>query len=274
MKTEYGKCFDVSAIKQIGKVCATAFLVTWFVLSGICADAIAQGKQQDKAYRVDEFKSAEVEAINVRTFGGPIEVHGTNNATTILEMYVKKGDNYLDENEESLSDYDIQIELDRGKLIAKADKKGFMGGWGSNIAIGFKIYGPEKANLDLKTSGGPIVTENMEGRHELQTSGGPLTLTGMKGTLEASTSGGPITLNSCEGELMAQTSGGPIYANESSGTITLKTSGGPIKLRDVRGQILAKTILSRNTACKKATAPTGIDACEILYRLNLYTVYR
>lgn len=239
MKKLYGKQYMVSA--ENGKMYATVAVVLMFLLSGLVLNVTAQSKEQDKAYRVDEFKTSSVEAINVETFGGSIEVHGTDKTMTIVEMYVKKGDRYLDEDEIDLSDYDINIDLDRGKLVAIADKKGLKSSWNSNISIGFKVSGPQKANLDLKTSGGPILTENVEGRHELKTSGGPLTMTGMKGKLQASTSGGPVTLNSSEGEISAKTSGGPIYANNSSGSIELKTSGGPIKLRNLSGQISART---------------------------------
>jgi len=123
----------------------------------------------------------------------------------------------------------------------------------------FDIMVPTKFNLDLKTSGGEISVQSLEGDVDLHTSGGDIDLSNITGTVAAKTSGGNLDFSDINGVLTAKTSGGSIDlknifddadVSTSGGNIvvmnatknvTVHTSGGNLRIIEVSGNIKGKT---------------------------------
>jgi len=109
------------------------------------------------------------------------------------------------------------------------------------LSLKYIISVPKHYNLDLKTSGGSISAEDLEGDVLCRTSGGSLKFGDITGQIEGKTSGGSITLGNVDGEVDVHTSGGSIRISRAKGSVIAKTSGGSISVDEVFGDIQART---------------------------------
>ncbi len=118
---------------------------------------------------------------------------------------------------------------------------------------------PSRFNLDLKTAGGDVSIEDVQGNVKAMTSGGDLALAKLSGDIDVQTSGGDLDFETISGTLEASTSGGDVTAigiaaqgsiNTSGGDITLEkisgkmkvnTSGGDISLQSIKEDVMANT---------------------------------
>lgn len=115
-------------------------------------------------------------------------------------------------------------------------------GWNSGTQrVNATLKIPNVCNVKLKTSGGNIDLESVDGEVEVRTSGGNLAISNVKGSLLAKTSGGNIKVGAVQGNSRLSTSGGDIYLEELAGDLDAHTSGGNIVLDGVTGQVVAKT---------------------------------
>jgi hypothetical protein len=110
-----------------------------------------------------------------------------------------------------------------------------------NVSVSYAIRVPNKFNLDLRTSGGSISVDDLEGKVEAKTSGGSLTFGNINGPVLANTSGGSISLKGCNADASLRTSGGSITIGKVDGKIDAHTSGGSISIKQSLGDVIAKT---------------------------------
>jgi hypothetical protein len=104
-----------------------------------------------------------------------------------------------------------------------------------------RVRVPEHYSLELKTAGGSIEIESVQGSVKAHTSGGSIELDGAVGPVELSTSGGPIRVENVHGNTRLSTSGGGITASEVVGAVDAETSGGSIRISDIDGAVRAST---------------------------------
>ncbi len=107
--------------------------------------------------------------------------------------------------------------------------------------IRVRVRVPQQFSVDVRTSGGSIDVERLEGAVRARTSGGSIGVEGASGEVELRTSGGSIRAEDVRGSLSADTSGGKIVARNIDGRVEVQTSGGNIDLRDVAGPVDART---------------------------------
>lgn len=194
-----------------------------------------------KPYMEESFAVGNNVHIEVLTSGGSIEVKGSERDNVHVEMIVKQRGKAIEAGEADLDNWDISIDKRGNTVYATAEKRNRIN-WGrDNFSISFVVYAPIDSKADVKTSGGRIILENLEGDQRAKTSGGSITASQIIGELHVHTSGGSITLDEIEGTIKAHTSGGRIRATEIHGEILAKTSGGSITLEDIIGNVEAKT---------------------------------
>ncbi len=217
-------------IKSIYAACFVAAIVL----------ATTDSSMARQAYTTQEFSVSDNSNIEVRTSGGSIEVFGENTDEVRVEMYVRKRGKLLEQREADLDDWEIRIEKEGNTVYAIAKREGRS--WGNNnLSISFKVYAPVKSRTDLRTSGGSLRLENLQGDQMARTSGGSIEADNIAGDIELKTSGGSITINDIEGTVEANTSGGRIRAENVTGGIDARTSGGSITLERVSGNVEAST---------------------------------
>ena len=234
--------------KYIAKVTAAlviAFLGTMLLVytaSAVTPSVVIDNP--DEPYRVEQFTINTPGDLEVRTSGGHITVKASGSNSVRVEMYARQNGRELMPSDTDLSEFDIDIRKSGNTVYASAQRKEDKGWkfWNKNsISISFVVYAPKEMSSRLKTSGGHISLQGMNGNQEVSTSGGHLSFEDMNGTVNARTSGGHIKIASFEGEMKARTSGGHIEVQRSEGSFNLQTSGGHISLKQVGGTVEAST---------------------------------
>ncbi|MEL7833310.1 DUF4097 family beta strand repeat-containing protein [Fodinibius sp. Rm-B-1B1-1] len=221
-----------------------SLIMTLLLMRSALAITSSPSADQDNPYRVEEFDINTPGNLEVRTSGGHITVEASTSNSVRVEMYVRKDGENLRPQDYDLDQWDIDISKSGNSIKANAKHKGNNGwsGWNNDrVSISFVVHTPRQMSSDLKTSGGHVEVDGLEGNQEITTSGGHLNLANLKGSIEAKTSGGHIELLNLEGEINAKTSGGHISAKTVAGTLDAETSGGHINLTDVSGSVEAST---------------------------------
>lgn len=117
----------------------------------------------------------------------------------------------------------------------------FPGSWNNRLRLRFIVTVPDRYNLDLRTGGGSISVNDLEGTIQARTSGGSLKFGQIQGQVNGRTSGGSITVDGGTGPMDVETSGGSIRLGKVNGRVRAHTSGGSISVDEVQGQIQAST---------------------------------
>jgi hypothetical protein len=112
-------------------------------------------------------------------------------------------------------------------------------GGGPHVRIHIRV--PNEFSVDIRTAGGDIEIEGVEGRVRARTTGGRIALGRIEGEVDAETSGGPIEADAIEGRVRVRTSGGPIRLVEIEGPVEARTSGGGIDVLGASAEVRAQT---------------------------------
>lgn len=109
------------------------------------------------------------------------------------------------------------------------------------LRVRFVVTVPRRYNLDLKTAGGHIEIDDLEGEVRSRTAGGSVHIGHIQGPVWGKTSGGDIALAGCVGTADLKTSGGSIRVGAVDGDVVASTSGGSITIQRVTGRTVANT---------------------------------
>ncbi len=135
---------------------------------------------------------------------------------------------------------DFRLERRGSQVSLRTDLGGVLG-WIGGQRVRVRIRVPEEFSLDLRSGGGDVEIEEIEGTVEVRTRGGRVRVREVTGGVELHTSGGTIEAEEIEGDVVARTSGGAIRAVEIEGSVDVETSGGGIEVYDVAGRVRART---------------------------------
>lgn len=176
--------------------------------------------------------------LELKTDVGSLQIQTHNKEEVEIEVDIQGDDAEDFKVSHSASGGDVSIvgTFDRGDRF-----------WGRNMRVKFTITVPKDYHLNLRTSGGSIDIEDLNGNVDAHTSGGSIEIADVTGDVELHTSGGSISTGSVNGDLNAHTSGGSInaiFAKQLTDDAKLDTSGGSITVRmieDMKVDIDAKT---------------------------------
>jgi DUF4097 and DUF4098 domain-containing protein YvlB len=201
----------------------------------------------EKPYLVKSFPADGFKSLRMLTSGGNVTVTGQSSGEARIEMYVRASnwDDKLSDAEikERLEKYyEVEISKDATSVNATAKRRQDVK-WAqeNGLSISFRAYVPMGVATDLKTSGGNVSMENLNGQQTAATSGGNIEVKNVKGNATVRTSGGNIEVDGFNGTLDAITSGGNIEAEDAKGGLKLRTSGGNLELSSVSGNLEAQT---------------------------------
>ena len=114
--------------------------------------------------------------------------------------------------------------------------------WNSRVDVEYVVKVPKQYNVALKTGGGSISVEDLEGNAKVNTSGGSIKIGNVSnGDVDAHTSGGSIKVGDVDGNLSVDTSGGSIRLGKITGTSNIDTSGGSITVEQGGSDLKAET---------------------------------
>jgi DUF4097 and DUF4098 domain-containing protein YvlB len=107
--------------------------------------------------------------------------------------------------------------------------------WPKRLEVRIEVDVPTRTNLEIRTGGGDVKVNHLEGETNLETSGGDVKATELKGNLNARTSGGDMELRDLTGDISVKTSGGDITLENVHGRVEAHTSGGDVTASLARG---------------------------------------
>ena len=105
----------------------------------------------------------------------------------------------------------------------------------------FHLSVPREHDLTLRTAGGPIAVDDLDGTLAARTSGGGIATGEIADAVHVETSGGAIQVSAAGGTVTATTSGGSITLGRVDGAVEARTSGGGIQVEAATGQVVART---------------------------------
>ena len=177
---------------------------------------------------------------------GSIEVQAVEGNTLEVEVIRKVKTTSEERAKKILEDYEIEFSQSGKDVYIKAEyeRHGWQKFWDSvskRLRVKYIVSVPRIYNLDLKTKGGSISVEDVEGKVSSRTSGGSLYFDHILGDVNGRTSGGSIKIGEVDGNIVVHTSGGSIRINIAKGDVDAHTSGGSITVEEVAGTIRART---------------------------------
>ncbi|MCB1043521.1 MAG: DUF4097 family beta strand repeat protein [Acidobacteria bacterium] len=121
---------------------------------------------------------------------------------------------------------------------------------------------PNQANIDVKTTGGNLQIEQIEGRIEAATMGGNVQLTQLRGELAVKTMGGNIGIDHSQVSGHVKTMGGNISLSNTPGLVDCETMGGNINVDNpnspIDGRVEPVKVKTYGGNIKVVEAPTGL----------------
>ena len=173
---------------------------------------------------------------------GSISVRTHSNEAIHVKVFYKVRSNDESFADELINDFQIDYDENGTDLKIKAEFGGSLSNSEENkLSVRYVITVPNEYNVDLKTSGGSISVDELDGKAEARTSGGSLDFKFITGEVTGKTSGGSISLEGCSSNAMVSTSGGGITIGKVKGSVEASTSGGSISVEEVYGSIDAST---------------------------------
>jgi DUF4097 and DUF4098 domain-containing protein YvlB len=110
----------------------------------------------------------------------------------------------------------------------------------SQLQVACTVSVPQRADLDLRTSGGGIAVGDLTGQVQARTSAGSLKFGRIDGPVHGDTSGGSIAVGSARSAKLA-TSAGNIEVEEVAGELSAESDGGSVKIQKAGGNVTART---------------------------------
>ena len=215
------------------------------LLLGLFFGIVSLFVSAQKPYVSKTFRGGQYNGLEITSSGGKITVTGTSNQEVSVDVFVSGTNSSqplsLSEISRRMENYTLDIRQQGAQIVCVAKRTSNQENWKEGLNFVFEVKTPYQMNTRLKTSGGAIFVQDLEGKTDIQSSGGSLTLRGIKGQTRGNTSGGAIYAEGLRDQIDLSTSGGSIQAMHISGQTKLQTSGGSINLTDIQGDLMAVT---------------------------------
>ena len=152
-------------------------------------------------------------------------------------------------------DFELSAQGDEVRLEGRP--RGWMPDVLGSPQVRVRVRVPSEFSLDIRTGGGAIEIEDLEGEVRARTSGGAIEMGRISGDVRVETSGGAIKAGEVDGDFHARTSGGPIRIFAVSGRVEARTSGGPIEILRAGDRVDANTS-GGAISVRFSEAPSGV----------------
>ena len=172
---------------------------------------------------------------------GAIEIKTHDQDTVSYRAEIKPGGGLFGFGSAPVEDLVFDYETSGGDVKITMKWKDDKQPRNSNLSARHTLLIPTRYHLDVRTAGGKISGEDINGHVAANTSGGSIRFGRVNGDIKARTSGGSITVADVEGDVEVKTSGGSIQVGNVAGNVAASTSGGGIKLGAVTGEVKGST---------------------------------
>ncbi|MFU8812093.1 MAG: DUF4097 family beta strand repeat-containing protein [Balneolaceae bacterium] len=225
---------------------------------------MAQPGQGGDITRSWTFQTEAAPTVDTQTSGGSITVIAHSRPDVVVELIARRSRRALGPDDE-LDGVELDVTRDGNRITAVARRasgqRGFLGigSNNQNLSLAFRIYVPETADIEGRTSGGSISVDGTSGSLEMRTSGGSISIENASGSINMRTSGGSISAANLNGDVALRTSGGSIRLSDLSGSVDARTSGGSIRanMDRITGPVTLRT--SGGSITLSLPGQTGIN---------------
>ncbi|WP_147377211.1 DUF4097 family beta strand repeat-containing protein [Mangrovibacterium diazotrophicum] len=211
----------------------------------------------DEATITKTFDLNQPGTLNASSSGGGIVVQSHNEATVVIQAYVRKSGRLLspsdDDLKEILEDFDLDFSKSGSVITAVVKRKSRMNFW-NNVGISLTITVPREMSCNVSSSGGGLKIYGVEGTHEFSSSGGGVELANVSGTTEAKSSGGGVKATNQNGDVRLSSSGGGVSVDGADGRVYARSSGGGVHLKNIHGEAEASSSGGGVTVSGEASA--------------------
>ncbi len=174
------------------------------------------------------------QTLDVTSDAGSIKVTTGSSSNIVVRVY---GDDVTNNRVDySAESYSGGVKV-TGRV--KQEYKNSNEGW--NIKLKFEIEVPPNYNIDLKTGGGSISIEDVNGTKIVKTGGGAIKIGNTSGRIEVNTGGGAVKIENNTGDISINTGGGAVRLDEFNGNVEINTGGGSVSMNGSNGKIEVTT---------------------------------
>ena len=217
--------------KQFSLILAVSFLL----ISLLPACRMNFNNRSDSSLKVFQEKTFNIQPgklLKMKVSSADVQIKSWDKP----EVYVK-----VSGNKKAIKKADIEYNADSDVIEILSQNEDHFNFFSEGMFMKFEIFVPGNFNTNIRTSGGIISVNTLNGNIELHTSGGDINLTDLTGPVTAKTSGGVITGKNINGDSRVSSSGGDIYFENFEGDLNASTSGGTINLAGKNSKIDAST---------------------------------
>ncbi|MFQ5868737.1 MAG: DUF4097 domain-containing protein [Candidatus Zixiibacteriota bacterium] len=145
----------------------------------------------------------------------------------------------------------VKIEVKKsGKTLriqtdyARRDRRGrnfwerVFGSWSCSQCVEYRIFLPEKIEIEISTSSAEVFGEKLENNLRLDGSSSDLSLENHRGTVSVEVSSGDLELVNVEGDLNLEGSSSGVYIDHLSGDVFIDNTSGDIKIYKLEGDLV------------------------------------
>ena len=158
--------------------------------------------------------------INLKS-GGSLDIQGWKKEKALVDVGFRNCDP---------EDFDFDIIENIAGISVKSDYRHRVRN--SSMMVIIKI--PQKFNIKLKTAGGSVSIQNVEGEINGSSGGGSLKFSHLTGEINFSTGGGSVKIKDSELDGRVSTGGGKVLVENVVGDIKASSGGGNVVYRNVK----------------------------------------
>jgi DUF4097 and DUF4098 domain-containing protein YvlB len=149
----------------------------------------------------------------------------------------------VEQAREAFEKHQIEFSQDGNNVEIQSNTKGFnpLKNLFNNFRVEYTVSIPARFDVDVRTTGGNLDVEDLDGQVKVQTTGGSINIGKVTGEVRAKTAGGNIKIAGTKSDADAQTTGGSLSIGNVEGKLVAKTAGGNITLDHIKGSIEAST---------------------------------
>ncbi len=194
--------------------------------------------------------------INLRS-GGSIKISGWDKNQVAVTVYFKNGNG---------EDWDISFEQTptgisiESRYTASNHKR--------SGSTNFEINVPNRFDLELKTMGGGVTIDRVEGEITGKTMGGDLELSHLKGSIDLKTMGGKISLTDSDIDGKVRTMGGRVLLENVVGDVSGSSMGGNVIYKNVK----SRSGESTGKVVNISTMGGAINVSDAAHGANVHTM--
>lgn len=157
--------------------------------------------------------------------GGSITVNGWEKNKAAVTVHFKNG-----------GAKDWKIDFDQNSEGLEISARYTYSHKGHYKSPSFEINVPSRFNLKIRTNGGKITLDNLDGNFSGKTMGGNLELSRLKGTIDLKTMGGEVVLEDSDIDGKVKTMGGRVLLEDVVGDVKGTSMGGNVIYKNVKSR--------------------------------------